>query len=125
MLHIVLWTFLVVLIVFAAFLITRNANKTVQCGIFNGAAMAVYRTVRRSVVFLAGSTVLVIGIIMIVTPGPAFVFIPLGLVILGTEFLWAQRLLVHVKNYITEMAKKASVNNSKPSSGDSPPPPMG
>ena len=120
MLQILLWIFVVVVIVIAAFLITRNAQKNVALNAFNGAAMAVYRTVRRSVIFLVGGTVLVVGIIMLVTPGPAFVFIPLGLAILGTEFFWARRLLTRVKDYITEMAKKASGNNTPPSSDEDP-----
>jgi len=38
------------------------------------------------------------GIAMIVLPGPAFVFIPAGLAILATEFLWARKLLQKVKD---------------------------
>ena len=42
---------------------------------------------------LAGVTVLVAGLIMLVTPGPAFVLIPIGLAMLALEFTWAERLL--------------------------------
>ena len=38
-----------------------------------------------------GGAVLIAGIIMIVTPGPAFVLIPLGLLLLASEFKWAER----------------------------------
>jgi tellurite resistance protein TerC len=38
------------------------------------------------------------GIAMIVLPGPAFVFIPAGLAMLATEFLWARKLLQKVKD---------------------------
>jgi tellurite resistance protein TerC len=48
---------------------------------------------RRIVVLVMGTTVLLVGIAMIVTPGPSILVIPLGLAILGTEFVWAQRLL--------------------------------
>jgi len=34
-----------------------------------------------------------LGIAMIVLPGPAFIVIPIGLAILGAEFAWAQRWL--------------------------------
>lgn len=37
-----------------------------------------------------GGTVLLIGIAMIVTPGPAILVIPIGLGILATEFAWAR-----------------------------------
>ena len=45
---------------------------------------------RSIAVLAAGTTVLGIGVIMIVTPGPAIVVIPLGLAILGAEFAWAR-----------------------------------
>lgn len=48
---------------------------------------------RRVVVALIGFTVLLVGLAMVVLPGPAVVVIPLGLAILATEFLWARRLL--------------------------------
>lgn len=36
---------------------------------------------------------LVLGIALVLLPGPAFVVIPLGLAILAAEFAWARRLL--------------------------------
>ena len=36
---------------------------------------------------------LVGGLVMLVTPGPAFVLIPIGLAMLSLEFVWAERLL--------------------------------
>lgn len=56
------------------------------------------RWVRRFVVTLIGVTVLLIGVALIVLPGPAFLVIPLGLGILATEFVWARRLLKHIKD---------------------------
>jgi tellurite resistance protein TerC len=56
-----------------------------------------YRAARFVVVSLVGGTVVLIGIVMIVIPGPAFVVIPIGLAILGIEFAWARRLLQTVK----------------------------
>ena len=49
--------------------------------------------VRRIVVMILGGTVLVIGIALIVLPGPAFIVIPAGLAILAIEFAWARRWL--------------------------------
>jgi uncharacterized protein (TIGR02611 family) len=51
------------------------------------------RFARKVAVAVIGSTVLALGIALIVLPGPAFIVIPLGLAILATEFLWARRLL--------------------------------
>jgi uncharacterized protein (TIGR02611 family) len=49
------------------------------------------KAVRVVVVSVLGGVVLAAGVIMIVTPGPAFVLIPLGLFLLASEFQWAQR----------------------------------
>src|SRR6267378_6555392 len=55
------------------------------------------RHARRVAVFVLGISVLLVGIVMIVGPGPAVVVIPLGLGILATEFLWARQILDSLK----------------------------
>lgn len=59
---------------------------------------------RRIVVAIVGFTVLLIGVAMLVLPGPALVVIPAGLAILGLEFSWARQWLAKV----TELAKQAA-----------------
>jgi uncharacterized protein (TIGR02611 family) len=49
----------------------------------------------RALYVLAGFTILVAGVIMLITPGPAFVVIPVGLALLSLEFAWAEQLLEH------------------------------
>lgn len=49
-----------------------------------------YKAARRVVIGVVGVTVLLLGVVMIVTPGPAIALIPLGLAILGIEFAWAR-----------------------------------
>jgi len=66
------------------------------------------RHVRRVLVFLLGISVLLVGIVMIVSPGPAVVVIPLGLGILATEFLWARRILDSVKRRLADAHTAAS-----------------
>ena len=53
-------------------------------------ALKTLRQVKRLVIGLIGFTVLVIGVAMIVLPGPAIIVIPVGLGILATEFIWAK-----------------------------------
>jgi tellurite resistance protein TerC len=53
---------------------------------------------KRLIVIVAGSTVLLIGIAMIVLPGPAVLVIPVGLGVLATEFVWARKLLTKIKS---------------------------
>ena len=52
---------------------------------------------RRIVVAVFGFTVLLIGVAMIVTPGPGWLVILLGLSILSAEFVWARRLMTRLK----------------------------
>ena len=51
------------------------------------------KVVRRVIVSVVGVTVLLIGIALLVLPGPALVVIPVGLAILATEYAWARRWL--------------------------------
>jgi tellurite resistance protein TerC len=52
---------------------------------------------RKLVVGVIGFTVLIVGICLLVLPGPAFIVIPAGLAILATEFIWARRWLRKAK----------------------------
>lgn len=63
------------------------------------------KRIKRIIVGVVGTTVLIIGILLLVLPGPAFLVIPLGLGILATEFVWAQRLLRKVKEKLTRSKK--------------------
>ena len=55
------------------------------------------RQARRAIVAVVGGTLLVIAFIMIFTPGPASLVFPVALALLGTEFVWARRLIRRVK----------------------------
>jgi tellurite resistance protein TerC len=48
------------------------------------------RTLRRILIALVGGTVLLVGIALIVLPGPAIVVVPAGLSALAIEFAWAR-----------------------------------
>ncbi len=65
-----------------------------------------YKTARRVAVLVVGSTILAVGIVMIVTPGPALVVIPFGLAILGLEFAWARSWLRKVREGISSHSAK-------------------
>ena len=56
-----------------------------------------YRWARRCAIALVGGTVVLVGILMIVLPGPAVIVIPAGLAILAVEFAWARVWLRRVK----------------------------
>jgi len=74
-----------------------------------------YKWARRIVVAVVGFTVLLVGIAMLVLPGPAFVVIPIGLGILSLEFAWARHWLHKVKEKsqaVVESVKRRSAGKS-------------
>lgn len=64
---------------------------------------------RRLVVAVVGFTVVLLGLALIVRPGPAVAVIPIGLVLLATEFVWARRLLQRMKAEANGLAPSPGV----------------
>ncbi len=54
--------------------------------------------VRRFFKILGGFTLLFVGVVMLVTPGPGWLVIIGGLAMLAAEFVWARRLLNRLKS---------------------------
>ena len=84
-----------------------------------------YRWAKRIVITVGGFTVLIVGIVMIVLPGPALVVIPVGLGILGLEFAWARAWLRKVKEKSQEFARSARSamgSHGSPAAGGNTPP---
>jgi len=61
---------------------------------------------RKIVVAVIGGTIVVIGIVLLVVPGPGTVVIPIGLLILASEFAWARWLLHRGKKMVTKTKGK-------------------
>src|SRR5215475_13108622 len=82
--------------------------------------------VRRIFRILAGFTLLLAGVIMLVTPGPGWVAILLGLGLLAAEFVWARRLMDRIKREGNRI-KETVLGRPDPPEPDepSPPPPQG
>jgi uncharacterized protein (TIGR02611 family) len=66
---------------------------------------AVAAPLRKLIIAVIGGTVVLIGIALIVLPGPAFIVIPIGLAILATEFAWAQNALARAKAMVRKRPK--------------------
>lgn len=64
---------------------------------------------RRIVILIVGMTVLLIGVAMIILPGPALVVIPVGLAILATEYAWARRWLRVMRDSAEKGAEKMNL----------------
>ncbi len=72
---------------------------------------------------IIGGILMLIGTIFIVLPGPAFLFLPIGLAILSLEHAWAkvwlrrcQRMMrkgaVKIDNLMTRLVKRKNANNT-------------
>ena len=75
------------------------------------------KVAKRLIIGVIGSTVILLGVVMLFLPGPALIVIPAGLAILATEFAWARHLLKRVR---AEVANRTGYGNSD--SAASPPP---
>lgn len=73
-----------------------------------------YKSARRIVVGVVGVTIVLVGIAMLVLPGPAFVVIPTGLAVLGAEFAFARRWLrvlkVQARNGLNSLGVRVGSN---------------
>ena len=77
------------------------------------------KQIRRVFIFLIGGTVVLVGVIMLVTPGPALIVIPAGLGILAVEFAWARRILKKAKSMFQQVGNNWTLGNTAP---QTPPP---
>ena len=60
-----------------------------------------YKLGRRIVIGVVGATIVLLGAIMMVTPGPGLLVIPIGLAVLSLEFAWARLWLRKLRRAIS------------------------
>ena len=72
------------------------------------------REARRLIKIVFALTLLIVGVAMLVLPGPGVVVITVALAILSGEFIWARRLLDQIKAG-TRRARTALSQRSPPS----------
>lgn len=58
---------------------------------------------------LIGGTVLLIGVVLLVLPGPGLPIMAAGLAILATEFFWARRALRNAKGTAAKVRRKSGL----------------
>jgi tellurite resistance protein TerC len=68
--------------------------------------MITLKGIKRIVILVVGGTVLLLGIALLVLPGPAFIVIPVGLAILAIEFAWARRWLRRMRELVQQTQAK-------------------
>lgn len=67
----------------------------------------------RTIVFVVGGTLLAIGLFFLLFPGPGWATIVLGLIVLGSEFEWALRLLEPIQRAIARTTAAARDENRR------------
>jgi len=72
-----------------------------------------YKAARRIAILSVGTTIVLLGVVMLVTPGPGLVFIPLGLAVLGIEFAWARAWLRKVREGISNQNSKLRAGRAR------------
>lgn len=82
-----------------------------------------YRIARRITIAVIGGTVVLLGVVMLVTPGPALVVIPLGLAILALEFAWAKHWLHRLRSSMSKEQLNGLLEKTRKFGVKSPPPP--
>jgi uncharacterized protein (TIGR02611 family) len=85
---------------------------------FKAIGRFIQRSGKRIAVTIAGAVVILVGVAMLVLPGPGWVVIFAGLAILSTEYVWARRLLEKAK----EKAGQAKDAVFRKKNGGDPPP---
>lgn len=72
------------------------------------------RFAKRMIILIVGMTVVLIGVALLVLPGPAIIVIPIGLAILATEFAWARRWLKIIRESAEKGAEKLKIRSFFP-----------
>ena len=65
------------------------------------------KIVKRVIVSVIGATILLIGIALLLLPGPACIVIPVGLAILATKYAWARRWLKTARRLASNVLSSA------------------
>ncbi len=81
-----------------------------------------YQIARRIAIAVIGGTVVLVGVVMLVTPGPALLVIPLGLAILAVEFAWARHWLNRLKASLSKEQLNGLLNKTRNFGAKSTPP---
>lgn len=81
-----------------------------------------YKWARRIAIAVIGGTVVLVGVVMLVTPGPALLVIPVGLAILALEFAWAKNWLDKLKATLSKEQLNAFLKRTRKTDPQQPPP---
>jgi Putative transmembrane protein (PGPGW) len=69
-----------------------------------------YRAVRRVVITAVGVAIIVLGGVFLLAPGPGFLVIALGFLVLSVEYAWARRAFDQARGKALDLSEKAVSN---------------
>lgn len=72
------------------------------------------RHARRVVIGIIGATILLIGVLFLVIPGPGLIIIIVGLAVLASEFMWAKGLLEKARGHYDRVKTKVGNKLAQP-----------
>ncbi len=72
------------------------------------------KTVRKPLIFIVGFAVIVVGIVMLIFPGPGWAAIFLGFAILATEFAFAEKVRDWLIAFLKDLIRFALQEFRKP-----------
>jgi hypothetical protein len=65
---------------------------------------------KKVMVALVGGTVLLVGVALLVLPGPGLPIVAAGIAILASEFLWAKRALRNAKGAVAKARRRSGLS---------------
>ena len=73
------------------------------------------KPLRQLIVLVIGSTLIVIGALLVVLPGPfTLPFVFAGLIVLAAEFVWAERILERTKHHAKKIDPRKLLKKKPP-----------
>lgn len=75
-------------------------------------ARRTWRFMRLLLVLIVGMTLVLVGLLMTLGPGPGVIILLFGLALLGTEFVWARRIMVRLHSTAAGMGQRLGVSGA-------------
>ena len=66
---------------------------------------------KKSFIALTGGTVVLIGVALLILPGPGLLVIAAGLALWATEFFWARRAMRRAKDAVAKARRKSGLKD--------------
>ena len=97
----------VLLVAALAWLLGRSTGSDWRAGELRVLAWISIRHIRRVFVLLAAGTLALVGVALLVLPGPGLLVLSAALALLATEFVWARRWVNRLRDRLGALGKDA------------------